>query len=62
MRDRAGLTNIFTLSGNHIMPLFDAAIGTRLNLIHSVTRLPNLGRLMDRVPRPASRADRDKFA
>jgi acetolactate synthase-1/2/3 large subunit len=32
--DRAGLTNIFTLSGNHIMPLFDAAIGTRLNLIH----------------------------
>jgi acetolactate synthase-1/2/3 large subunit len=35
MRDRAGLTNIFTLSGNHIMPLFDAAIGTRLNLIHT---------------------------
>jgi acetolactate synthase-1/2/3 large subunit len=32
--DRAGLTNIFTLSGNHIMPIFDAAIGTRLNLIH----------------------------
>jgi acetolactate synthase-1/2/3 large subunit len=32
--DRAGLTQIFTLSGNHIMPLFDAAIGTRLRLIH----------------------------
>ena len=32
--DRAGLTNIFTLSGNHIMPIFDAAIGTRLRLIH----------------------------
>jgi acetolactate synthase-1/2/3 large subunit len=32
--DRAGLTNIFTLSGNHIMPIFDAAIGTRLKLIH----------------------------
>ena len=26
--DAAGLTTIFTLSGNHIMPLFDAAIGT----------------------------------
>lgn len=32
--DVAGLTTIFTLSGNHIMPLFDAAIGTRLRLIH----------------------------
>ena len=32
--DRAGLSTIFTLSGNHIMPLFDAAIGTRLRLIH----------------------------
>ena len=32
--DAAGHTTIFTLSGNHIMPLFDAAIGTRLRLIH----------------------------
>lgn len=32
--DAAELTTIFTLSGNHIMPLFDAAIGTRLRLIH----------------------------
>lgn len=32
--DAAGLTTIFTLSGNHIMPLFDAALGTRLELIH----------------------------
>jgi acetolactate synthase-1/2/3 large subunit len=32
--ERAGLTNIFTLSGNHIMPIFDAAIGTGLRLIH----------------------------
>jgi acetolactate synthase-1/2/3 large subunit len=32
--DRAGLTQIFTLSGNHVMPIFDAAIGTRLKLIH----------------------------
>jgi acetolactate synthase-1/2/3 large subunit len=32
--DAAGLTTIFTLSGNHIMPLFDAAIGTRLRLVH----------------------------
>jgi acetolactate synthase-1/2/3 large subunit len=32
--DRAGLRTIFTLSGNHIMPLFDAAIGTGLDLVH----------------------------
>jgi acetolactate synthase I/II/III large subunit len=31
---RAGRVNIFTLSGNHIMPVFDAAIGTGLRLIH----------------------------
>jgi acetolactate synthase-1/2/3 large subunit len=32
--DWAGLTTVFTLSGNHIMPLFDAALGTRLRLMH----------------------------
>ncbi len=32
--ERAGLTDIFTLSGNHIMSLFDAAIGTSLSLMH----------------------------
>jgi len=32
--ERAGLTDIFTLSGNHIMSLFDAAIGTKLSLMH----------------------------
>src|SRR5262245_10458267 len=32
--DAAGLRTTFTLSGNHIMPLFDAALGTRLRLIH----------------------------
>jgi acetolactate synthase-1/2/3 large subunit len=32
--DRAGLRQVFTLSGNHIMPVFDAAIGTGLRLIH----------------------------
>ena len=32
--DAAGATTIFTLSGNHIMSLFDAAIGTRLDLVH----------------------------
>jgi acetolactate synthase-1/2/3 large subunit len=32
--DAAGLTTIFTLSGNHIMPLFDAALGTGLRLVH----------------------------
>src|ERR1700689_131365 len=32
--ERAGLTDIFTLSGNHIMSLFDAAIETKLSLMH----------------------------
>ena len=32
--DRAGLRTVFTLSGNHIMPLFDAALETRLELRH----------------------------
>ena len=30
----AGLHTVFTLSGNHIMPLFDAALGSRLKLVH----------------------------
>ena len=33
--DRASHTTIFTLSGNHIMSLFDAAIGSRLDLVHT---------------------------
>jgi acetolactate synthase-1/2/3 large subunit len=33
--DRAGHTTIFTLSGNHIMSLFDAAIGSRIDLVHT---------------------------
>jgi acetolactate synthase I/II/III large subunit len=32
--DRFGHRTIFTLSGNHIMSLFDAAIGTELRLLH----------------------------
>ncbi len=32
--DAAGVTTVFTLSGNHIMSLFDAAIGTGLDLLH----------------------------
>ncbi|HEY8288883.1 MAG TPA: thiamine pyrophosphate-binding protein [Acetobacteraceae bacterium] len=32
--ERAGHTTIFTLSGNHIMSLFDAAIETKLALLH----------------------------
>jgi len=32
--DRANHTDIFTLSGNHIMSLFDAAIDTKLRLMH----------------------------
>lgn len=32
--ERAGLTKIYTLSGNHIMSLFDAAIDSKLELFH----------------------------
>ena len=32
--ERAGHTTIFTLSGNHIMSLFDAAIETKTDLVH----------------------------
>lgn len=32
--DRAGLRRIFTLSGNHIMPIFDAVVGTGIELLH----------------------------
>jgi len=32
--DAAGLRTVFTLSGNHIMSLFDAALDTGLELIH----------------------------
>ena len=31
----AGTTQVFTLSGNHIMPIFDAAIGSGLTLVHT---------------------------
>jgi acetolactate synthase-1/2/3 large subunit len=30
-----GVTRIFTLSGNHIMPIFDALLSTRIQLIHA---------------------------
>ena len=33
--ERAGHNTIFTLSGNHIMSLFDAAIDTRHRLVHT---------------------------
>jgi acetolactate synthase-1/2/3 large subunit len=32
--ERAGLNTVFTLSGNHIMSVFDAALDTRLRLVH----------------------------
>ncbi len=31
----AGVTRIFTLSGNHIMPVFDATLGRDIELIHT---------------------------
>jgi acetolactate synthase-1/2/3 large subunit len=30
----AGVRHLFTLSGNHVMPLFDAALDARLSLVH----------------------------
>src|SRR4051812_49761155 len=30
-----GVTRIFTLSGNHIMPVFDALLSTNIQLIHA---------------------------
>jgi acetolactate synthase-1/2/3 large subunit len=32
--EQLGASKIFSLSGNHIMSLFDAALGTRLELVH----------------------------
>ena len=31
----AGISNVFTLSGNHIMPIFDAVYDQKINLIHT---------------------------
>jgi acetolactate synthase-1/2/3 large subunit len=32
---RAGVNKVFTLSGNHIMPVFDAAFGSDIQLVHT---------------------------
>src|SRR4051794_2783838 len=32
--EQLGVTNVFTLSGNHIMPIFDALLSTNIRLIH----------------------------
>jgi acetolactate synthase I/II/III large subunit len=31
---RAGVRKVFTLSGNHVMPVFDAALGKGMDLVH----------------------------
>jgi len=31
----AGINKIFTLSGNHIMPIYDAVFGSKIDLIHT---------------------------
>ncbi|CAM3799744.1 thiamine pyrophosphate-binding protein [Polynucleobacter antarcticus] len=33
--EKQGITTVFTLSGNHIMPIFDALIGRDIQLIHT---------------------------
>jgi acetolactate synthase-1/2/3 large subunit len=33
--ERLGISKVFTLSGNHIMSIFDAALETKLHLIHT---------------------------
>ena len=35
---RLGCTRVFTLSGNHIMSIFDAALETNLDLVHVATK------------------------
>ncbi len=35
MLEDLGVTRIFTLSGNHIMPIFDALLSTKIQLIHT---------------------------
>src|SRR5437016_7964574 len=30
----AGVRHLFTLSGNHVMPVFDAALDAKLSLVH----------------------------
>ncbi len=32
--ERAGCSSLFSLSGNHIMPIFDALLGSKLRLVH----------------------------
>src|SRR6187200_1065185 len=32
--ERLGVRHVFTLSGNHVMPIFDAAIEAKLDLVH----------------------------
>src|SRR3954466_12936357 len=32
--EQLGVTSVFTLSGNHIMPIFDALLSTNIRLIH----------------------------
>lgn len=33
--EKLGVTHIFTVSGNHVMPIFDALLGTGIKLIHA---------------------------
>ena len=33
--EKAGVSTLFTLSGNHIMPIFDAVIDAPIELIHT---------------------------
>ena len=33
--EAAGITKIFTLSGNHIMPVYDAIFDSKIDLIHT---------------------------
>jgi len=39
--ETAGINKIFTLSGNHIMPVYDAIFGTKIDLIHTRHRGPS---------------------
>jgi hypothetical protein len=52
---RAGVRRVFTLSGNHIMPVFDAALDAQLELVGRGPREVHALRGDHRVPRLRAR-------
>ena len=55
---RAGVRHLFTLSGNHIMPVFDAAIDAGIDSFTRATRRPRCTWRTPGRASPGSRASR----